>query len=94
MAYKKVSAARKRHSKFVVTNKLKMWHREHKNDPEYLAKRAAGVRKHLEQLYRDAELGRMARIVLTDFGGALMKLVALNREFQETAKEEAQEEAK
>ena len=41
------------------------------------AKRAAGSRRHLEQVYRDAELGRMAREVLNGLGDLLTRLAAL-----------------
>ena len=60
-----------------TTEKLKAWHFNHKNDEAYRAKRAAGSRRHLEQVYRDAELGRMAREVLNGLGDLLTRLAAL-----------------
>lgn len=73
---------RKRHAKVVqkhVTEKLKAWHHRHKNDPDYRAKRAEGSRRHLEQVYRDAELGRMARVILSGMGELLGRLADLKR---------------
>ena len=73
---------RKRHAKAVrirTTEKLKAWHFKHKDDPEYRAKRAEGSRRHLEQLYRDAELGRMARVMLGGIGEMLAGLADLKR---------------
>ena len=78
---KKGKRARGRHAAAVrvrTTEKLKAWHFKHKDDAEYRAKRAAGSRKHLERLYRDAEFGRMARAALTGFGSMLTKLAALS----------------
>ena len=60
-----------------TTEKLKAWHFNHKNDEAYRAKRAAGSRRHLEHVYRDAELGRMAREVLNGLGDLLTRLAAL-----------------
>ena len=67
-----VRAVRKR-----TTEKLKAWHFNHKNDEAYRVKRAEGSRRHLEQVYRDAELGRMAREVLNGIGDILARLAAL-----------------
>ena len=71
---------RRQHAKVMqkhVTEKLKAWHFKHKDDPDYRAKRAEGSRRHLEQLYRDAELGRMAREVLNGIGDILARIAAL-----------------
>ena len=57
--------------------RLTAWVKEHKDDEEYRRKRAEGSRRHLEQLYRDAEFGRMARAALAGWGDMLVKLAAL-----------------
>lgn len=67
-----VRAVRKR-----TTEKLKAWHFNHKNDEAYRVKRAEGSRRHLEQVYRDAELGRMTREMLAGLGDVLARLAAL-----------------
>ena len=71
---------RSAHAKAVqtrTTERLKAWHFNHKDDKDYREKRAAGSRRHLEQVYRDAELGRMTREVLAGMGELLTRLAAL-----------------
>ena len=80
MKRKRSKGARASHVKAVrirTTEKLKAWHFKHKDDEAYRAKRAEGSRRHLEQVYRDAELGRMAREVLNGLGELLTRLAAL-----------------
>lgn len=60
--------------------RLAAWARKHKNDAKYRAARAEGSRRHLEQLYRDAELGRLAREFLAGIGDVLVRLAALKSE--------------
>lgn len=50
------------------------WSRQHKADKKYRKAQAEGSRRHLEQLYRDAELGRMARVVLAGIAEILKKI--------------------
>ena len=57
--------------------KIAEWHLRHKDDAGYRAARAAGSRRHLEQVYRDAELGRMAREFLAGLGEALARIGVL-----------------
>ena len=82
MKKKKDKWARRQHAKAVqkrVTEKLKAWHHNHKDDVEYRMKRAEGSRRHLEQVYRDAELGRMVRVMLAGMGELLGRLADLKR---------------
>ena len=82
MKKRKDKWARRQHAKAVrirTTEKLKAWHHKHKNDVEYRMKRAEGSRRHLEQVYRDAELGRMVRVMLAGMGELLGRLADLKR---------------
>ena len=81
---KRMSAATRANRVARNTLRLNEYVKEHRNDPEYQAKKAEGSRRHLEQLYRDAELGRMTREVLNGLGDTLLRLAdayrALNAE--------------
>ena len=68
------------------TLRLNEYVKAHKDDPEYRAKRAEGSRRHLEQLYRDAELGRMARMILSGLGDTLIRLADAGRTLSAMAK--------
>lgn len=61
------------------TLRLNEYVRAHRNDPAYRAKKAEGSRRHLEQLYRDAELGRMTREILNGLGDTLLRLADASR---------------
>ena len=79
------SRRRSAHAKAVqarTAERLKAWHKNHKDDAEYRERRAEGSRRHLEQLYRDAELGRMAREVLNGIGDILARIAALKNAAQ------------
>ena len=58
-------------------SRLMAWHQKHKNDAKYRAARREGSRRHLEQLYRDAELGRMTRKFIAGIGDVLAGLTSL-----------------
>lgn len=90
---KKDKLARRRHAKAVqvrTTEKLKAWHHKHKDDVEYRMKRAEGSRRHLEQVYRDAELGRMARVVLSGVGELLARIADLKRLAERSSADETE----
>lgn len=80
MARRKYVSAKTRANR-VARNTLRLneYVRAHRNDPEYRAKKAEGSRRHLEQLYRDAELGRMTRTVLNGLGDTLLRLADASR---------------
>ena len=80
-----VRAVRKRQ-----VERLKAWHFNHKNDEAYRVKRAEGSRRHLEQVYRDAELGRMTREMLAGLGDILARLAALKIAAQGNTQKEAE----
>lgn len=80
MGRKKYVSAKTRANKVARdTLRLNEYVKAHRNDPEYRAKKAEGSRRHLEQVYRDAELGRMAREVLNGLGDMLIKLADASR---------------
>lgn len=80
MARKKRMSAKTRANR-VARNTLRLneYVKAHRNDPVYRAAKAAGSRRHLEQLYRDAELGRMTREVLNGLGDTLLRLADASR---------------
>ena len=80
MARKKRMSAKTRANR-VARNTLRLneYVKAHRNDQAYRAAKAAGSRRHLEQLYRDAELGRMTREVLNGLGDTLLRLANASR---------------
>lgn len=71
-AARRRTAAAKSRTAGAVAAGLAAWHRQHKDDADYRAARAAGSRRRLAQLYRDAELGRLVREAF----GLLARIVA------------------
>ena len=59
--------------------RLMEWYQKHKHDKSYRAAIAEGARRHMRQLYRDAELGRMTREVLNGLGDTLLRLADASR---------------
>lgn len=50
------------------------WSHEHRDDKKYRTAQAEGSRRYQEQLYRDAEFGRVVRSMLDEFGDLFKKL--------------------
>ena len=50
------------------------WSHKHTFDQKYRTAQAEGSRRYQERLHRDAEFGRMARTILSEFGELFKKL--------------------
>lgn len=57
-------------------NRIGQWSHEHRADKKYRTAQAEGSRRYQEQLYRDAEFGRIARVMLAQFGQLFKELAA------------------
>ena len=57
------------------------WSHEHRADKKYRTAQAEGSRRYLEQLYRDAEFGRVVRSMLDEFGDLFKKLAEVRDGF-------------
>ena len=57
-------------------NRIGKWSHEHRADKKYRTAQAEGSRRYQEQLYRDAEFGRIARVMLAQFGQLFKELAA------------------
>lgn len=57
------------------------WSHEHRHDKKYRAAQAKGSRRYQEQLYRDAEFGRVVRSILDEFGDLFKKLAEVRDGF-------------
>ena len=57
-------------------NRIGEWSHEHRGDKKYRTAQAEGSRRYQEQLYRDAEFGRIARVMLAQFGQLFKELAA------------------
>lgn len=57
-------------------NRIGKWSHEHRDDKKYRTAQAEGSRRYQEQLYRDAEFGRVARVMLAQFGQLFKELAA------------------
>ena len=76
---KRMSAATRANRVARNTLRLNEFVKAHKNDPAYRTKQVEASRRNLEQLYRDAELGRMTRAVLNGLGDTLIRLADASR---------------
>lgn len=54
--------------------RIGLWSHEHRADKKYRAAQAEGSRRYQEQLYRDAEFGRVVRSMLDEFGDLFKRL--------------------
>ena len=57
------------------------WSHEHRADKKYRKAQAEGSRRYQEQLYRDAEFGRIVRSMLDEFGDLFKRLAEVRDDY-------------
>lgn len=62
-------------------HEIGQWSHKHRADKKYRTAQAEGSRRYQEQLYRDAEFGRVVRSMLDEFGDLFKKLAEVRDGF-------------
>lgn len=75
-------------------HEIGQWSHEHRADKKYRTAQAEGSRRYQEQLYRDAEFGRIARVMLAQFGQLFKELAAAAEKSEPRGKDAAAHDGK
>ncbi len=67
-------AERRKDARTPDKGRIGRWSHKHRADKKYRTAQAEGSRRYQEQLYRDAEFGRVVRSMLDEFGDLFKKL--------------------